>query len=284
MRRQHHGRTEMHAHEFFELVLIAEGASLHSFEGQTQVMTAGDLFIIHPGERHSYIDTKRTTLYNCLFLPDLLLDHVGRFRHIPKLRFLYEKGRGKELHKVHVDVSHRQRFINLLDQMIREAEALKTGWQTEIESLFLSLMVNYARLAEDQQAVLEENGANYRQVMRAIAYIEDNYREQPSVTEIAAASGMSPSYLSRLFRAYLGSSPSEYSRSYRINKAAELILKTDLTLGDIATKLGYPNLAIFSRQFRQLTGEAPSVFRRRERAAYQNDPHFDAGSPLNTQD
>ncbi|MDI9497934.1 MAG: AraC family transcriptional regulator [Bacillota bacterium] len=275
MRQQDHGRIGMHAHEFMELVLIAEGATLHSFDGQTQVMTAGDLFVILPGEQHSYIDTKRTALYNCLFMPGLLERHRERLATIPALDFLYrDNGAGPDLHKVRLDVVSRQRVTRLLDEMIRESQERRTGWQTEMEALFLSLLVIYARMAQESRVELEENSAHYRQVMQAVEFIESNYQSDYSMEDVAAAAGLSPSYLTRQFRAYLGSTPIAYARQYRVNRAAELLLETDDSLSTIAAATGYRSLSVFSRQFRQLTGQAPSVFRREGRVAYLNDPHI----------
>ncbi len=276
---QDHGRVGMHAHEFMELVLIAEGATLHSFGGQTQVMTAGDLFVIRPGDQHSYIDTKRTALYNCLFMPELLELHRERLGTIPALDFLYSCNCAHAgLHKVRLDVVSRQRVTRLLDEMIHESQERRTGWQTEMEALFLSLLVIYARMAEESRVELEENSAHYRQVMQAVEFIESNYQNDYSMEDVAAAAGLSPSYLTRQFSAYLGSTPIAYARQYRVNRAAELLLETDDSLSSIAAATGYRSLSVFSRQFRQLTGQPPSVFRREGRAAYLNDPHVTHGS------
>ncbi|MDI9469544.1 MAG: AraC family transcriptional regulator [Bacillota bacterium] len=275
---QDHGRVGMHAHEFMELVLIAEGATLHSFGGQTQIMTAGDFFVILPGDQHSYIDTKRTALYNCLFMPELLEQHRERLGRIPTLDFLYAADdKRQELHKVRLDVISRQRVTRLLDEMIRESQERRTGWQTEMEALFLSLLVIYARMADESRVELEENSAHYRQVMQAVEFIENNYQNNCQMEDVAAAAGLSPSYLTRQFRAYLGSTPIAYARQYRVNRAAELLLETDAPLSAIASATGYRSLSVFSRQFRQLTGQSPSVFRRVGKAARLNDPHITPG-------
>ena len=259
---EHHDRTNLHRHEFFELVFIDHGVALHSYEGKTQILTAGDVFIILPGEVHSYISTNNTGLYNCLFQPEAVAGQVDDFRDLEELNWLVTgRGRGS-FERVHAGLAERQELVLILEQIIWEKLNRPIGWQLKLKSLLLALLVMYARLAGNRRLTNDETNANFRQILKAVAFIETNFDREVALEDIAKAAGLSPSYLSRQFKSCLGTSPSEYARHFRIAKAAELLRRPELAVADVARELGFGDTALFSRQFRQVTGTSPSGFRK----------------------
>ena len=76
---------------------------------------------------------------------------------------------------------------------------------------------------------------------------------------------VSESYLTRTFRRDLGIAPWEYLTRYRIEQAKALLRVTNLTVTEIAHRVGYNDSAYFSRVFHQETGRSPVTFRRQVR-------------------
>lgn len=262
IKNEHHGKTNLHKHEFFELVYIDHGVTLHSHEGQTQILTAGDVFIILPGEVHSYISTNNTGLYNCLFTEGA---YVGLERDIAaqdELKWILE-GRGSSpLERVHAGMTERQEIVLLLEQIIWEKINRPVGWRLKSKMLLAGLLVTYARLVSNNRTRSGEASAHFKQILKAVAFIEQHYSQELPVEEIARAAGLSAGYLSRQFKSFLGTSPSEYARSFRMAKASELLRREDLSIAEVAHELGFADMALFSRQFRQVTGISPSGFRK----------------------
>ncbi len=98
-------------------------------------------------------------------------------------------------------------------------------------------------------------------VKRALAYLHQNYARPLSRWEIAEAVGVSEDYLSRVFSRELGLSPWDYLNRYRINRAKELLRRTDASIRSIAYQIGFRDQAYFSRVFRKQAGLAPNAFR-----------------------
>ena len=73
---------------------------------------------------------------------------------------------------------------------------------------------------------------------------------------------MSRSLLDQRFRKVLGLSPIRYLTEWRMHIAAELLASTDLSVGQIARRVGYDSQEAFSRAFKRRMGAAPSVWRR----------------------
>ena len=78
---------------------------------------------------------------------------------------------------------------------------------------------------------------------------------------MAEAQAVSAPYLSRLFHAYAGVSPSRYLTAYRMEQARKLLRDSNLSVGEIAERVGYPDPFHFSKTFRNTVGVSPSQFR-----------------------
>jgi signal transduction histidine kinase/ABC-type sugar transport system substrate-binding protein/AraC-like DNA-binding protein len=98
-------------------------------------------------------------------------------------------------------------------------------------------------------------------VKAAVAYLHQNYASPVTRQEIAQAVGVSPNYLSRIFRQEVGISAWDCLNRFRIRKARELLLDSTDTITAIATQVGFNDSAYFSRVFRKLTGQTPQSYR-----------------------
>ncbi len=89
---------------------------------------------------------------------------------------------------------------------------------------------------------------------------------EPSVAKAARAAGMSVRTLQRRLLD-LGLTYHELLNEVRLEKAMQLLVRSDLTIAGVARALGYSHAAHFSRAFKRWTGEMPSAFRQRMRKA-----------------
>lgn len=260
MSTEHHAKTGLHSHEFFELVFIERGVALHSYEGNTQILTTGDVFIILPGEVHSYISTNNTALYNLLFTEEALKGIEGYISALEGLRKLLN--RKSSFERMHAGLAEMQELQVTLERIMWEQLNKPAGWELKLKSLFESLLVTYARLYGSHRAADGGGIANFSHIMKAVAFIENNYDKDMPLEDIAKESGLSTGYLSRQFKSVLGTSPSEYARNFRMAKAADLLRAEGNSVADVALKLGFSDISLFSRQFKQVTGVSPTGFRK----------------------
>jgi transcriptional regulator GlxA family with amidase domain len=98
-------------------------------------------------------------------------------------------------------------------------------------------------------------------VKRALAYLHQNFARPLARWEIAEAVGVSEDYLSRVFSRELGLSPWDYLNRYRMQRAKELLRRTNDSIRSIAHQVGFKDQAYFSRVFRKQTGSSPNEFR-----------------------
>lgn len=97
-------------------------------------------------------------------------------------------------------------------------------------------------------------------VKEAIKYIDDNYRNKVSLSEIAEALSVSPAYLSRIFKKDTGENITFYVNKVRMEIARHLISERKMTLNEIAVEVGIQNYNYFYILFKEIHGISPSEY------------------------
>lgn len=105
----------------------------------------------------------------------------------------------------------------------------------------------------------EKSGNKLVDVVRK--YLEENYKEKITTKDLSRQFGLVPSYLSMIFRQAQGISPSDYLNNIRIKKAKQFLEETELSVKEIAERIGFADQLYFSKVFKKETGETPSAFR-----------------------
>lgn len=98
-------------------------------------------------------------------------------------------------------------------------------------------------------------------IKEAVAFIEQNYKRDISLDEIAVVCRLSRSYFSRMFKQCVGESPQQFLMHYRMAKAAQLLKETDLSVREIGAAVSYANQLNFSRAFKNAYGISPREYR-----------------------
>lgn len=92
-------------------------------------------------------------------------------------------------------------------------------------------------------------------------YIYANLEDDVSIRNTAAHLGISREHLARVFKRQLGESPSGYLHRKKMMRACKLLLETNLTVAEVADKLGYTSSAAFIRTFKLYLQMTPGQFR-----------------------
>lgn len=99
-------------------------------------------------------------------------------------------------------------------------------------------------------------------IREAVSFIEQNYSNPITVEDIAAFCNLNRSYLGKIFRDSLNQTPQQFLIYYRMNRAAELLKFSEMSINEISRMVGYPNQLHFSRAFRNVFGISPSSWRK----------------------
>ena len=98
-------------------------------------------------------------------------------------------------------------------------------------------------------------------IAAAIDYIHAHYQEEVSMAEVARQIYRSPEYFSRQFKEKVGENFNTYLTLYRLDRAQELLDRTDLRIAEIAERVGYVTPGYFSRIYKKYRGITPEQAR-----------------------
>lgn len=176
-----------------------------------------------------------------------------------------------------VEVRSLPFVVGVLDEVVRRRE----------EDLALAgrLLGDLLRVLTRDHAGGKETGglaptAAGRRRQREIRTLAARIVEQPGekwdVAKMAREAGLAPDHFSRVFRDGVGERPQAFVRRQRISRAQQLLVQTDLQVGEIAHALGFRDGFYFSRQFRAICGVPPSQYRRQSDDVGAHQPESSA--------
>jgi len=93
-----------------------------------------------------------------------------------------------------------------------------------------------------------------------------------TLADIASAAHVTPEHLCRLFAASLGHSPMERVRYVRLDRATALLVRSNLSVAEIAARVGFADAFSFSKAYKRVVGVAPTEVRRRVHAGQTPPP------------
>lgn len=113
-----------------------------------------------------------------------------------------------------------------------------------------------------EKIATERKNRSQRPIRLAKKYVQDNFYTQVTLEDVADAINLSPAYLSTMFKKEMGLGFVDYLISCRMEAAREMLKTSDLSINEIAEKVGYTDSRHFSKTFNKVVGLKPSAYRR----------------------
>lgn len=165
-------------------------------------------------------------------------------------------------------------IARLILALIEEMRQKKTLWAISARGLLLSLLIQVARCAEDDEDrddALEppKPDAQLLVISQALGYVSAHYAEEIRISTLAACCHMSETHFRRVFSEIMSLGPLEYVHLVRIETACALLRTTDYSIETIARRVGYPTMTTFDRNFRRVTASTPMQWKKKSDRADQ---------------
>jgi AraC-like DNA-binding protein len=107
----------------------------------------------------------------------------------------------------------------------------------------------------------DTNEAYQTAVERVIRHMKAHLDEEVDLDQLAQTAAISKFHLVRVFDELTGTPPHHFLACLRMQRAKELLLKTDTSITDVCLEVGYNSLGTFSKTFSELVGVSPQEFR-----------------------
>lgn len=256
-----------HTHEFTELVVVYEGSGINCVNDFEWRISAGDVFIIHPGQMHAYKETCQLHLGNVLFDRALLGLKGGDIAHLPGYHALFMLDPSllgaKTVSHMHLQPGELIKAKVIIDELESEVDTKTPGYRLISQSLLLLLISKLARWYTPQAT---DESQNLARIADAIAHIEATFYEPLSIQTLARLAGLSERTFYRVFQNATGATPNQYLATLRLSHVAELLIHSEMTITDIAFECGFQDSSYMAKQFKRQMGLSPRTFRQSNRA------------------
>ena len=232
----------------YQLLYITEGEGIfNSAHAKDIPLKAGDLFLLFPGEWHTYYPTGKHgwKSYWIGFKGKNVDDRVkAGFLSVDKP--IYHVGFSADIIRLYEEAYKRaQEEAPYLQQIL-------AGIVNHLVGLMYALERSM-ELSKDHTRVDMINLARLR--------IRESLEADLTIQQIAEDLGVSYSNFRKLFKEFTGISPALYQQDLRLQRAKELLATTSLSIKEIAYRLRFESPDYFSSKFKIKTGKKPSEFR-----------------------
>jgi AraC-like DNA-binding protein len=253
----------IHSHVDFELNFILNAAGVKRTVGDSiEVVGAYDLVLItsenleHVWENHECVSENIREI-TIQFSPDLFFDtflQKNQFSSIRHMLELAQKGLAFPVEAI-------MKVFHLLDTLA----SCRQGFYAVIrflEILYeLSLCVDEAKVLSSSSFAKVELSTDSRRIGKVQGYINEHYRENITLCQLAEMVGMTPGSFSRFFKLHTGKSPIDYIIDTRLGSASRLLVDSSQTITEICFECGFNNISNFNRIFRKNKTCTPKEFR-----------------------
>lgn len=251
-----------HHHDFSEIVIITGGEGLHLTDQGRFPLRSGDVFVLHPGQYHGFLESRHLGMYNISFLWGSLdsrfLGELPGYQALFRLEPIYRK-QHNFTSRLHLTPEQRERVGEECRLLEREIVAKRPGYPAIFEGRFKALVGFLCRYYEENRSEKpgEEDREDLLKLGGALAILEQRFTEDLTLEELARASGYSANHFVRLCKRVYGLTPRQYVIQQRLSLAARLLGETDLPVTEIALSCGFNDPNYFSRLFKKRTGVSP---------------------------
>lgn len=253
--------TYEHIHAYCEIFYLKTGSCIYSVENNIYHLSAGDIFIVTPGDSHctryeGLVPCERIVVY-CK--PDIL---PGSFwaGHPDIHDNIMRSG------KVILVKKGKLQLESLLARMLEENNIPDEYSYEFLLLLAMELLLCIKRNGIFVYEQIKAKGGISTDIEDALRYIAQNYSMPISLDEVAENINLSPTYLSKKFRKVTGVTFKEYVNYIRIKQACQALLTTDDSITKIAVDCGFNSSNYFKDIFRKVNGVSPRAYRKQSKS------------------
>jgi len=228
------------------LILCVRGSGWVTVNRRRYRITPGHLATILSGQPHSYGSEAGWTIY-----------------------WLHAAGVGTRYFTAMIDrrgllpvmeLPNYLKIIPLFDEIMRELSLGYSSTHALVAMMALGHLL--ANINAQGRSIATSQSAEQR-VRAAVGSLRANWRDSVSVPELARTCNLSTSHFSSIFRELTGTSPLDFCRHLKVQRAAEMMDHTDWPLKRISMEAGFNDPLYFSRVFHRIYKMSPTAYRQR---------------------
>lgn len=261
-----HPSTEIgsyHTHDFFEVNYVFAGRCVNLVEEKYLNMEKGDLILLHPGTFHTLYAEENCKVYNFLIEEEWFIekaravsDKKGEFG-----KFLERAGKEDFFKFLLIRKDCGNPALSLKAEKITGTNESDTSIKNFLtEAAFLEFFAEAAK-GNAVGELSEGRGESSYKTITLLTYLMHNYATV-TLEKLSEKFFYSKTHICRLFIKNTGKTFNQTLTDVRLANAQSLLKNTDLTVSEIAKKVGYESNEYFQRMFKKKVGISPGSYRK----------------------
>lgn len=274
IRKGHFNMHGKHFHNQYEIFYLLEGERRFFFDNRSYLVKGGSLILVDENSIHMTTANSEQEIGHDRIILYVERDKMKEFdRLFPNLNLV------KFFHQHYgvfpLNERQQREFIDLYTRLQDEFDSKKRNYRAMIETEIIQYFIRFMR--ENHTPVIEHTDVSapskYQNIYAVADYISEHFDETITLDLLADQFYISKYYLSRTFKEITGYGISEYLNIHRIREAKRLLEETDLSVQQIARKLGYESITYFEKVFKTYMTMSPLKYRKTmNTVTYTNGP------------
>lgn len=262
------GHIKWHWHLEMEFILVRDNPVEIYVEDRRIVLRKGEGIWINANKMHMVRRVEgisSAALFTILFLPEYIA---------PRTDVIYQKYIQPWLADPEMcyillldSVPWHRETVELLTRAFLTHSQGEFGFEMSVHNDISAawLMILQHQKEVPRQASSGAELTSQERIRTMAAFIQKNFAEHITLTQIADSAHVSRSEAIRCFRKNLNITPIQFLTEYRIEQAAQMLISSRDSISDIAYRCGFDDISYFTKQFRQIQNITPSRYRKQNR-------------------
>jgi AraC-like DNA-binding protein len=242
-----------HKHDFFQLMLVTGGTGTHQIDFVEHEVSRGTIFLMKPGQMHSWKMKKGVTG----ILVEFHYQSLNAFKE--SVRLMEDLQHSPDVLRVSPKVFAEA--LTLADQMLKETEAKKEAQDLALQGLLTIFLIHLMRQYRKtlRQDKLLSTVDKFKEL------VEKKFRQHHDVSTYARELRTSPKALTMQLSRSIGKAPRRVIQERILLEAKRFLAFSQLSIAEIGYELGFEDANYFTRFFRIHEKKSPATFRKESR-------------------
>lgn len=254
-----------HWHDELEAVIITEGQAIVAAGSEKHLIRQGNGFFINAGILHAVWGAGESNwnYHSIVFHPRLVGGSIESIFWQNYIQPLLSNQALKMLCFDH-EVPWHQNAVRAIEDAWQSCAAETPGYEFKARAALSELIFLLSEnCSAHQNEPSEKELRDGSRIKKMLQYIQEHYSEELNTEKIAKSITVSPSECLRCFHSTIGTTPIQYLKQYRIQRAVDLLNSTNRKITDIGAECGFQEMSYFAKTFREILGYTPSEYRRK---------------------
>ena len=235
-----------HLHYHLELVYMVEGSTTCAVDTGEYTLQSGDVLLVFPNQVHRYDPADKEKYLLFIINPDLMPELSRAFSGAaPTCPIVRGVGDDPYMHQLLTTLSRTE-------QMPADyREAITKGYLLAFFGELLSRM-----------SFKQTNPSDSMTLRSIVSFCAQNYGRELTLATLEEELHLSKYYISHLFGSKIGTGFNDYINALRVSEACRYLRRSNKSITEISTLVGFGTLRTFNRAFFKQVGMSPSEYRR----------------------